>query len=77
MSEVIKKIQDYLKEHHNDLFNDDLTEKQEINKILFNLFDSELECDDKKGYLRKQKARYVQQFKLKTLEKLKEADKNG
>jgi len=63
MSKVIKKIQDYLAINHNDLFNDDLTEKQDINKKLFDVFNSEVVSDDKKGYIRKQKAKYIQQLK--------------
>jgi len=63
MSKVIKKIQDYLAINHNDLFNDDLTEKQDINKKLFDVFNSEVASDDKKRYIRKQKAKYIQQLK--------------
>ncbi len=71
MSEVIKKIQEYLQINHYDLFNDDLTEKQDINKKLFDMFASEVVSDDKKGYIRKQKARYISQFKINSLETLK------
>ena len=67
MSEV-KKIQDYLAKNHNELFNDDLTEKQSINDLLFNLFSSEIKSDDKKGYIRKQKARYIQSYKINSFE---------
>lgn len=60
MSEVNKKIQDYLATNHNDLFNDDLKkEKQDVNDLLFNLFGSEISSADKKAYIRKQKANYL------------------
>ncbi len=59
MSEVNKKIQEYLATNHNDLFNNDLTEKQNLNDLLFNLFGSEISSADKKAYIRKQKAKYL------------------
>lgn len=62
MSEVNKKIQDYLATNHNDLFNNDLKEKQDVNDLLFNLFGSEILTSDKKATIRKQKGKYLKPF---------------
>ncbi len=58
MSEVNKKIQEYLQTNHNKLFTSDLTEKQ-VNELLFDLFQNEIVSDDKKAYIRKQKSKYL------------------
>ncbi len=64
MSEVYKKIQDYLATNHNKLFNDDLTEKQSINDLLFDLFQNEILTGDKKATIRKQKAKYLKSLQI-------------
>lgn len=59
MSEANQKIQEYLQKNHKQLFNNDLTEKQNLNDLLFNLFGSEILTGDKKATVRKQKAKYL------------------
>ena len=43
---------------------------------MFDMFESDVISDDKKGYIRKQKARYIQQYKINSLETLKNKNFN-